>query len=396
MLSLTATAYALGRDSFFGVLEAEILGGYSEIPGVSSTGSSIDKWTVSPNLKLSDSTYWLNVYYGTFDRSSQVAPQEEGGRESEMSMSHSLSTAIKHNINPDWSLRPLLFVDWVFVNETRDEDFGDGLYDYRDWGGGIESAWTLSRGKDRQNELRLGFRIFDREYPNYFSLITEIGGQEEKEKDFIGYKTNLSYDSFSREGWGWGAESVTLYKDFTDKQTIDFNGIRQGETREDILQYFNMNLTHPVTSQIRFRLDGQFAVNFSNLDFYDTRNTVSLADDHFEKNYFDYYGFSIKPSFIYSRDLGESKIFSVQLSYLFNALIYTDRNVQNPSGAYQSEEERDYTHTLSVRTSYPITPNISWVNLFNYTVAASNQEFEQFYLYDYDLWNILSGISFKY
>lgn len=387
------------NKSFYGFIEAEILGGYSQINSVSDTASTMDSWTVSPNFKLNEKLQWLNVYYGSFDRSSQIASQEEGGRQTQMTMSHSLSTAFKYNANESWALRPLFFADWVFISETEDESIGNGLYDYEDLGGGIESSWTFVQNNDQLKEARLGFRVFSREYPNFTSLLTLFdpnGSQEDQEKDFTGYKISGIYNSFNRKDWSWGFESISLYKDFADKKTINFNGIRQGDTREDFLQYFNANISRSINGNWRARLDSQFAVNFSNMDFYDTRNTAGLGDDVFVKNYFDYYSFSIKPALIFTKSLDKERFLTAEFSYLFYALLYADRNAQDVAGNYLSKKERDYTHTLSAKMNYPLNQHIAWVSLVNYTIGDSNQDFERFYLYSYDLWNVLTGFSFKY
>ena len=399
-LATPTIALSAETDSnLFLLLEAESLAGYSEIVDQDGTFSTLNKWLVSPNLQLNDNTVWINAYNGNFNRSKQVVTQEEGGRESTTQQSHSITTAIKHNVTKTWSLRPLFFADWVFVKETNDEDFGDGLYDYRDIGGGIESAWTLVDTKEQENTLRLGFRLFDREYPNYQSLLSLFdpnGTREIDEKDFLGYKTSLSYDAISAKEWSWGLEGILVYKDFSDKQTINSNGIRTGDNREDFLNYVNAYLSRPISKEFIFRLDGQFALNLSNLDFYDTRNTLGLGDDSFISDYFDYYSFLVRPTLAYVKEVEKGKKFSLSLSYAFSILQYTGRLAQNRAGAYLSDEQEDTSHTFSSRVSVPITKQLSWITVGTYSINESNQEFETFYLYDYDIWSAVTGISFKY
>lgn len=388
-------------NDWFYFLDAEALGGYSEIRGRDGIGSTVDRWSVSPNYKANESLYWLNLYNGTYDRSSQVVAQEEGGRRTQETMSHSISTAVKYYINPEWSLRPHFFADWVFVNETNDEDWGKGLYDYEDIGGGLESAWSLEQDADGFKELRVGVRIFDREYPNYQSLISLVvvpgnSAVEVNEKDFVGYKFNVDYERQNRKAWSYGASWIPVYKDYSDKQTINSNGVRQSDTREDFLQYFNVYAAHPINNEFRFRINGQVAVNLSNLDFYDTHNTNTLVDDNFITNYFDYYSFTINPAITFRKEIQDNKFLELTAGYSFNILEYMDRNAQAVSGVYTSEQEEDISHTVSLRATYTLTKYINWVGTVSYTWADSNQEFENYYLYNYDLWNVLTGISFKY
>lgn len=402
LLTVPRPALALEKDAFFFLLDGEFLGGYSQVESEDGIGSTVDSWSISPNLKIiKDVLYWINLYSGTFNRTSQVVNQEEGGRRTETTQSHSLTTALKFNPNEDWSIRPLFFSDWVFVNETNDESFGEGLYDYQDVGGGVELTKNSLATTTQLDQWRFGFRYFDRQYPNYRSLIGQFDPrsqvQEDREKDFAGYKLNLGFESATEKDWSWGLEGIVLYKDFYDKRTIDSNGIRSAnDTRQDFLNYINAYVSHPVNPNWSLRLDGQVSVNISDLDFYDTKNTASLTDDDFIKNYFDYYSFTLRPTILYQKEIGKDRILGFSASYDFTALTYPDRKTQNTAGAYLSDTEEDYTHTFSARFSYPINKYISWVSTASYTFAESNQDYEAFYLYSYDLWSVLSGVSIKY
>jgi hypothetical protein len=398
-LWMAGRAAAADQDRLFWVLDAEALGGYSKIEGTSGIGTSLNEWLVSPTLKLKDDLYWINVYSGSYDRSAQVVAQEEGGRQSQSTQNHSLNTALKWNLTKSWSLRPLFFADWVFVNETKDESFGNGLYDYRDIGGGVESAWVTLETREQKDDVRLGFRYLNRQYPNYQSLLSLFnpnGAAETNEKDLNGYKLNVAGESFSKHGWSWSLEGIFFYKDYTDKKTIDSNGILTGDGRQDYLGYVNASLSRPLNGSWTMRVDGQFGINSSNLDFYDTHNTLTLADDTLVKNYFDWVSFTVTPSLVYSRTLSEGRDLSLTASYVFYALHYPGRPFQNSSGAYQNNDQQDYTHTFSGKAKYPITKNWSWVSFLSYTIADSNQEFEQFYLYSYARWVAATGVAVKF
>lgn len=400
LLGASSQAFAQDDSRWINVLEGEALIGYSEISGRDGTFSSIDSWLVSPTLKIDDQSYWINLYNGTFNRSAQVVSTEEGGRQSETTQSHSLSTSYKREVREGWSLRPLVFADWVFVNETEDEDFGDGLYDYQQVGAGIESVWDTLKTEDRQNEVKFGFRYLNRQYPNYHSLLALFnpnGAVEDDEKDLNGYKFNLGHKSRSKTGWSSGIEGILFFKDYTDKKTINFNGSLTGEGREDWVEQINGFVSHPINENWTFALDGQAAFNQSNLDFYDTHNTILPADDNFLKNYFDYFSFLVKPSFTYTHPWGnDGRNLTWTTDYSFYALHYEGRKAQNTAGTYGTEDEQDYVHSVSSKLSVPITKNLSWVAYGSYVSAESNQEYEAFYLYDYDLWTAVTGVSIKY
>ena len=397
---LCRISQAFDKNSFFYIVEAQILGGYSEISGKDGIGSVLADWLVSPALKLQKNLTWVTLYSGSYERGAQVVTQEEGGRETQTTQDHSLSSFLKYDLTDRWFLKPIFFVDWVFVNETKDESFGDGLYDYRDLGGGLESVWTTFSSAEREDQARLGFQLFKREYPNYQSLLFLFdpnGSPEVDEKDFDGYRANLSFNRRMKGSWSGGLEIISLYKDFTDKRTIDENGVRSAtNTREDFVQYLNGHLSHPLTRELSFRLDGQFVANFSNLDFYATHQTLSLSDDDFVKDYFDYFAFTVRPSLSYSVKMSEDKTLVISGSYALNVLHYPGRPAQDAQGRYKEEDQEDLNHSFTVRSSVPLTKQVSWVTVLNYTLASSNQDFDAFYLYSYDRWSALTGVSFKY
>ncbi|HXV18690.1 MAG TPA: hypothetical protein VD883_01270, partial [Candidatus Omnitrophota bacterium] len=190
-LILPGQAHALSKDPVLWLAEAQFLGGYSQIESKDGLGSIVSDWLVSPTIKLADNQRWINVYSGSYNRTSQVVAQDEGNREADETQNHAITTALKHNVTDTWSLRPHFYADWVFVKETNDESFGDGLYDYHEVGGGVESAWITFSSKDREDQARAGFQAFKREYPNYRSLIYLFdpnSAAEENEKDLWGYK----------------------------------------------------------------------------------------------------------------------------------------------------------------------------------------------------------------
>ena len=399
LLISAVPASAFEKEKFFGFANGEFLGGYSQVEDRDGIGTAVDRWELSPNYKSSDTFYWLNVYNGSYDRSSQVVAQEEGPRLTQETQTHSLSTAFKIYVDPDWSLRPTFFSDWVFVSETRDEDFGDGLYDYHDLGGGLESVRVLSKTESGRHELRAGYRFFEREYPNYQSLLyifNSNASPETNEKDFAGHKFNLGYDVMNREEWSWGIEGIMLYKDYHDKRTINSDGALQNDTREDFLSYLNVNVSHAINEKWRFRLDGRLVNNESNLDFNDTHSTSTLGDDDFVSDYFDYTLALARPTFTYSNLLGEDRTLVFSASYALQFQHYPGRTAQDVTGDYTAEEQEDWSHTLSTRFSYPLTKNWAWVSTASYSTVSSNQDYQATYLYSYDMWSVLTGVSVSY
>ncbi len=382
------------------LLDAESLAGYSEVGGASDGDfSTQNRWLTSLGIKSDPSMLWIGAYNGSYDRTNLFIAQEEGARQSTKLMTNNFSLALKKNFSETFVVRPVFFYNVVWVEETADETLGDGLYDYEDLGGGFENAHTFD-AEQKAKTLTYGFQAFQRSYPNFTSLLSAFDPNlsvETDEKDFVGYKGTAGWEA-PVFGDVRGALGYTLlYKDYTDKLTINRNGIRQGDSRADIYQEVTGSLFQKLRDWITVGVSSGVSHNDSNLDFYDTRNTAGLADDRFFEDYYDYFSFDVAPTVIFFRKMdSEGKLNAqLQLTYTFEGLYYPDRFALSPTGAITDEEQTDYSHVLAARLSIPVSSQLSWVTAGQYKVQDSNQEFEQFYLYNYEVWSLTSGVSFK-
>jgi len=66
------------------------------------------------------------------------------------------------------------------------------------------------------------------------------------------------------------------------------------------------------------------------------------------------------------------------------------------SGVYTEEIQEDQSHTIKGQVSVPLTDNVNFIALANYTMADSNQDFETFYRYTYDAFYAAAGFRFRY
>ena len=83
-------------------------------------------------------------------------------------------------------------------------------------------------------------------------------------------------------------------------------------------------------------------------------------------------------------------------SYDFLLRAYSDRKAQTETGAYTSDTQNDYQHSLALKAIYPVNKHFSLVALGEYIINTSNMDFERYYLYNYDSYAMWAGFSFKY
>lgn len=388
------------NDPYIFLLDGEALFGYSDIAGdIDGDFSTSEKWLSSLAVKLNEQDQLIALYNGSFRRDNIFIRQDEGNQQSNQLLNHNFSAAYKKAVNSDFVFKPIIFYDLVFVKETADESIGDGLYDYEDFGGGFENTHLFRRDGQQPSKLTYGFSIFHREYPNYRSLEALSSRQplEDHEKDFLGYKADTSYRSIWWYDTVATVSGLVLLKDYDDKLTIDSNGLREGGERRDYYYEVTGSVVKPLNETVNVGFLATWKQNFSNLDFYDTRNSLTLTDDRFFEKYYDYGAYRLSPfvTFTGPKFFAQAEPSTLQLSYAFEKTKYKGRVAQNVSGNLLSEDERDLDHTISALFTLPMNARWSWLLAGNYEKQTSNQEFERTFLYSYESWSVLSGFRFE-
>lgn len=396
-----ASSEDTGGDPFVFLLDGEALFGYADIAGPSEGDfSTSQKWLGSAALRLNDQDQLIGLYNGSFRKDNIFIRQDEGSQSSSQLLSHNLSAALKKHFGTGLIFKPVFFYDTVFVKETADESLGDGLYDYEDLGGGFENTHLFGdEGGRRTRQLTYGFNVFSREYPNYRTLeaLSSREPLEDKEKDFTGYKLDASY----RAPWWFETtgrvSGVALFKDYTDKLTVDANGIREDGRRRDLYLEIAGSLQRPLSESLSAGFLSAYKDNRSNLNFYDTRNTATLADDRYFDGYYDYFAYEIGPSLTvtgpsFGADADPS---SLRAAFTFEKTFYPGRTAQDVSGALLGEDQAERNAKSSLTLVVPMSRQWSWMLSGNYEKQVSNHKNENTFLYTYESWSVLSGVRFE-
>jgi hypothetical protein len=379
----------------------QVLGGYSDSNKSDGLWGYNISGSYAPTVKLNDSQYLIPLYSGVFERMRQYITQEEGGRFYNMWQLHNASIALRTKHSDEWVSRFGGIATWNLLKETQDEEFGKGLYDYRDFGFTFDLRQSTPITSQKEHGYDMGFQYFRRTYPNYKSLISlaSTTAPEVDEKDFDGIKFNWGFDELSKKGLSWDIKPSLLLKFFIDKKLVNDDGTLDGDSkRKDYVLANDMGFDIPVFGNERWVLsgDGNLTYNHSNLDLYDSRGTLILNDDVYTKDYYTYLSASAYPYITYYHPIGKDKKLSLRGGYSFLYRHYPGRLARDEGGAYTDSKQNDKEHAVHLSSSYPITKELSWVTYFDYTWARSNQKYEQFYTYSYNVYQVQSGISVQF
>ena len=377
-----------------------VLGSYSKVCGGNNLSGLYISTNYAPVVTLSPENYFIPLYSGLYRKQRQIINEEEGGRLYTTAMNHNFSFMHKHIFSDLLTQRLSAYVSLNYNKETSDESFGNGLYDYRDYGTSLDYQYKLKQTETETATLLFGGKYYFREYPNFKTLISLSSrtAPEEDEKNQNVWGPTVRYAHQFAKGLIFSLSYDFLFKDFTDKYTIDSDGILEDKKRQDEVHYFRLNSNYRLGKRFILGLDGEIELNNSNQNYYDSMETapLPLTDDVFVPHYFNYNRYEIKPSLTFLYPLTEKKNILLKVAYAYTLRNYANRNIKDSGGTYKSETQEDKIHTGILSINYPITAKFSFLINADYNHSTSNMEYEKYYRYDYDVYHILSGLSYKF
>jgi hypothetical protein len=354
----------------------------------------------SPVLKFSDTFFIIPLLDVHFNSYPQYLPQDEGNSFYNTYFVTNIHLAMRKEFKPGWFSKITAIGTRNSMKETPEDNWGDGLYDYTDIGFNKELRHII-KDETSEKSYAASFQYYKRKYPNFATLIstTTVTPPEIREKDYNGFKYLARAEHYYFGRGGWHTEPYLLHKAYSDKHTVKEDGtLDLGEDRRDYEFGFNFGGVYlPQKFQgVNFSLDNSYVYNKSNMSYYDTRNTLSLTDDVFTEDYYDYQSFSVSPGFEYVHPVAEEKEIKFRLGYGFLYRLYGGRKAQDSAGNYKSDEQNDREHTYSAGLRIPMTKSADFVTDYAYTHVLSNQKYEDFYRYTIASYTIKTGISWSF
>lgn len=161
-----------GPKEWIPIVDLTAYGTYSHADkGDDVWGASI-YGSMSPVMKYEDNLYIIPLYSGSYEREKFFIQEEEGGFAYNEIQHHDLSITAKYLLTKKAAINPVIFGGWDLNVETNDEDWGKGLYDYRELGCGCDFDYLVYDAAKEQIRLTSAAKWYIRQYPNYHSLIS--------------------------------------------------------------------------------------------------------------------------------------------------------------------------------------------------------------------------------
>jgi len=380
------------------VANLSILGGQywvtESVP--SSFGGNADIF-FSPVLNFSPAVALLPIYSGNYRGTKSVRDLVGGGTLTQESQDHSVSLKLVNKISGNLKLKASANYKLEYLKETKDETWGQGLFDYNRMGFGLEleKRWQKTSG-------RAGVDYYTMNYPHYQSLVTE--NSFETSMDTTTYSeisaqagTNvLNYNGIalflesarqmSPKVIGTLRYDISM-KNFVDQKTVQYTGAFSSTLRSDLSHTLSMGINLATPRVVLSLTDA--------LQMYDSnQNTFDTASSEYVANNYDYFQNGIMPAITFKLGSVDEP---VKLSLLWDISwrLYAERMAQDANGDNKSDKISQLINTMGMSISYPLAGALSGKVALNYSDSSSNMRYEKNYKYNYYTFNYFLGINWE-
>lgn len=375
------------------VYDVRFLSGQNFFDGDTSSLSGNLNVMASPAVKFNERWSLIPTYIGAYEGTRDVRELGGGGTLFNDSMNHGVFFKGIRQTAGAWRFKATTGARFEFLRETEDEGWGEGLFDYRKFNGGLEAEYAPSQNVS----WRGGYDYYALKFPNYESLESAQDPTLSRElagKNVIDSANHMASFGVSAPLPGqlrWTLDAYVNQRLYDDQPVVAASGDLTSTERKDQIMSLNMSFVRPLFAGESLRVVGELAGGYaqqsSNQNHYDARKTV------FIKDFYDYDQASFSPRVTMA--LGEAP-WIMSLGADWSRRAYSERPIQNPNGDYLGEKLNVTNLAATFGLSYPMTKSFQWRLVANLGWGDSNMQYEKVFTYNYKIANYMAGFSYAY
>ncbi len=392
-----STAPGKSGSAFVPIVDADIRGAFGRVRhGGPGHGGAVGSILVLPGWRITPGSILLPIY--SFEGSLYNHVVEEDILYLSRQV-HAGSLGFKQALGPVDG-RISVDADYALTKESRGEKLGDGLYDYRDFGGRLGFSW-------RDTGLGVGARMYRRMYVHFFSLLSSNSAQVQglggdtagankgsRPKDYDGLEGNLSWSGKGIEALRVKAGYSVGLRAYRDKYIWTTTRGISDTKRSDML--------HRVTGgsaldlgPVAVGVDLEGIVNLSN-----DMEKVSPQQDNpghdFLAHYYEFWSASFAPSAIWTLSFGHDLHPRVRLGLEVTTRNYPSRLAQHQDGQYADSLQHDAEYAADLGGMVPVRKWLQVTGNVEYRAVRSNTDYRQLLQPGYNLLTASLGVHFSY
>ncbi len=349
----------------------------------------------SPALQLGEGHELIPVYSGNYSGTQDIQELAGGGVLTRKRQTHTLSLKYVYTDEFD-KYKPRVSWSKALVQETKDEKWGDGLFDYN----------TLSAGFEAEQERPYGtftesYDFYSVKYPNYATLLSEAGTVIDT-TTFNELSANAGTNTLDNAnhrlafGYTWYPEPAVMkagydftYRRYGDQAVISKPATGQpyfkSDKRTDLVQNWTCRVSRAI-KPVFMSVGARAGWLNSNQNSYDSARTKYIG------NYYSYVDFELNPAVSFLLKNGTQFSFGLD----WRRLYYLGRLKQDAAGNYGASKINQTFWLTSVAARYPVYGKVYAKAAYNYQVSSSNMRYEADYRYNYRASTYLAGLEWEF
>lgn len=372
------------------VVNLSLYGGNYYLDGEASSFDWKFEAFASPSLILSENTEIYPVYMGYYNGTQDIQELAGGGVLTRQRQTHTVSLKYVH-IKDFNKIKPRVSYTKALIQETKDESWGDGLFDYNTISAGVEFEQEKPHGTFTES-----YDYFKARYPNYASLISQSASIDTTTFNELSANAgtdvldNASHRFAFSYRWFPGKMFMSSGLDFTyttygDQSLVSKTGAFKSDKRRDMTFGLDFKAQKPVKP-----LDLSFTANLDYLT--SNQNSYDAARTKYIEDYYSYFQGEIGPAlnFYFKNDSS----FGYSLS--FKKMYYLGRLAQDASGNYKASKVNQEFWLNSLYLRYPLMKKFFAKAIYSYQASSSNMRYEAGYRYNYRASTWLVGVDWEF
>jgi len=381
------------------VADVSLLGGqYYLDDDPSSFGGNISAY-FSPVVNFSPKNAFVPVFNIDYRGTQDIDELVGGGTLTQQSLDAQATLKYVRAIG-SWSSKLRFGYKQSYVNETEDENWGEGLFDYSRLLFGLEMERKIS-GYD----FSFAADYYTLAFGNYSSLVSQSEDEFSASIDTTTYTeisenagenvldyNNLAFSveaqkKFSASLTGSAGYRIDL-RNYADQSIVQKDGSFSSGLRKDTVHTIDLGIEYKYKRSV-LGLSNETGIFSSNQNSYDADAAK------FTENYYSYYYTDIMPS--YSLYIGAGENLS-RLKFWWDLELrkYNDRLAQDDDADYLSDKVVQSDNSFGMSYSYPVADNMLATLQMNRRIASSNMKYEGNYKYNYTVLNYYIGLNWQY
>ena len=351
---------------------------------------------VSPAITLAENHDLIPVYSGNYSGTQDIQELAGGGVLTRKRQTHTFS--LKYIYTDEFNkYKPRLSYSKAGIKETKDEKWGDGLFDYSTLSFGFEAEQERPHGTFTES-----YDYFKVTYPNYSTLLSQSQSVFNDTTTFNELSTNAGANPLDNTAhrlgfvYSWFPEPLNMkagydftYRNYGD-QAVAARPVTGGspfksEKRSDIMQNFSLRASRAL-KPLFLSAGARLGWLSSNQGSYDSTRSKYMKD------YYSYVDFSLSPAIGLALQNGIQFNFGVD----WRTVYYQGRLKQADTGAYGNSEIKQTSWLTSLSARYPVANRFFLRGAYNYQVSSSNMHYEESYRYNYRASTYLMGLEWEF